>query len=669
MKSGKRKAEIGRSPNKNLPGKVDARDNYSHILAKLFHSPFSIFHSALLIVVFAISVFAQPRVLKVDPPSWWTESTINPVRVLVKGDDLKDANVLVPKDSRLRASNFKASDNGHYLFFDLAIDPKTKPGKYKLKITKSGGIADLDFEVLPKGDATGKYQGFSTDDVIYMLMPDRFADGDPSNNDPARSKGLYDRSKPRSYHGGDLKGVIDKLPYLKSLGVTAIWTTPIYDNNDRPDTKEVYNGETYTTGYHGYGAVDMYSVDEHFGDVAKLQELVQKAHSLGIKMIQDQVANHTGPYHPWADDPPTPTWWNGTVKNHISNNWQKWTAMNSRASYQTQKSNLEGWFIDILPDFNQHDPEVERYLIQNSIWWIRIAGYDAIRMDTLPHVPREFWAKWSSAIKREYPKVNILGEIFDGDPALLSYFQTGRKGSDGIDTGIDTLYDFTLFYAIRNAFARGGEVRQVSQALAHDWMYPNAQVLSTFIGVHDMERFMNEPGATTDGLKLAQTLIMTSRGTPILYYGDEIAMAGGGDPDNRRDFPGGFPADGIDKFQSANLTGKERDVRDHVTKLGEIRQHSEALRRGASIDLLEQPQQMAYARATKAEALIVVINNDDKPAKVSFSISDLKQLPSDCILVDALQKLPDVHIKDGTFTANIPARTAGIFRRNIVITF
>lgn len=614
--------------------------------------------SAFVIVV-AASVLAHPRTVeKVEPPNWWAGMTVNPVRVLLRGTDL--GGNISTNSPALRASNPKASANGHYLFFDLTIAKNTKPGKYKISVGDAHATTTFDFEILPRSSRVGRYQGYTPDDVIYFLMPDRFADGDPSNNDPAKSKGLYDRSKTRRYHGGDLQGVIDKLPYLKSLGVTALWTTPVYDNNDKLDYKEFYDNEP-TTGYHGYGAVDMYSVDEHFGDVAKLRELVEKAHSMGIKMIQDQVANHTGPFHVWAADPPTPTWWNGTLEKHTSNNWQKWTAMNPRATYQTQSRNIDGWFIDILPDFNQGDPEVEKYLIQNSIWWIETAGFDSIRMDTLPHVPRKFWARWATAIKREYPKLNILGELFDGDPALLAYFQAGRVGHDGIDTNIDTLFDFPVYYAIRDAFAQGKNVRAISQVFAHDWLYPKPEVLTTFLGNHDVGRFMGESGATVEGLKLAQTLIMTSRGTPILYYGDEIAMPGGGDPDNRRDFPGGFPGDKRNKFTSAGRSAEENEVWNHLAKLGELRKESGALRKGKTLDLLDEEQQMAYARVYANTAVIVVINNDKKPASVRFDVSMIKPILPDETLVDELGKIGNVKLANGEFSTTIPARAAAIF--------
>ena len=613
----------------------------------------------LAMLVFITPAAAQPRIEKADPPSWWAGSTVNPVRVLLRGNGLNIGSVWTNSNA-VKPSNWKASENGHYLFVDLTIAKNTRPGTYKISAGDKHRVSTFDFEILPAVSPAGRYQGYTPDDVIYLLMPDRFADGDPSNNDPAKSKGIFDRNKTRRYHGGDLQGVIDKLPYLKSLGVTAIWTTPVYDNNDKLDYKEFYDNEP-STGYHGYGAIDMYAVDEHLGDLEKLRELTEKAHALGIKMVQDQVANHTGPFHVWANDPPTPTWWNGTVEKHLSNNWQKWTTMNPRATYQTQRRNLEGWFVDILPDFNQDDPEVRKYLIQNSIWWIRVAGYDAVRMDTLPHVPRKFWSAWGSAIKREYPRVNILGELYDGDPALLSYFQTGRKGHDGVDTEIDTLFDFSLFYALRDAFARGGPVRQVSQVFAHDWLYPKPAVLTSFIGVHDMERFMNEKGATIDGLKLAQTLIMTSRGTPILYYGDEIAMPGGGDPDNRRDFPGGFPGDKRNAFTSAGRSSKENEVWSYLAKLGRLRQELEPLRRGSTLDLLDEEQQMAYARVTPGGSVIVVINNDPKPADITFNYTDVKGTPLHASFTDVLGSMGTVEFRDGVFRARFPGRTAAVF--------
>ncbi|MBL8184736.1 MAG: cyclomaltodextrinase N-terminal domain-containing protein [Blastocatellia bacterium] len=619
---------------------------------------------SFLFACFAAVLIAgqAPGVEKIDPPSWWVGSTIDPVRVLIKGRNLAGARIESATPG-ITASNFMTSANGNYLFADLRLAETVRSGNYQLRVVTSGGSVNAPFEVFTPQPRLGNYNGFMPDDVIYFVFTDRFADGDPTNNDPQKSKGLYDRKKGRHYHGGDLQGIIEKLAYIRSLGATAIWTTPVYDNADREDTLETYPPEMpTTTGFHGYGAVDFYGVDEHLGDMAKLREFVRKAHQAGFVVLQDQVVNHTGPYHPWANDPPTPNWFNGTVDKHESNNWQKWTAMNPRATFQTQRRNIDGWFIDILPDLNQTNPEVEKYLIQNSLWWIAQVGFDSIRMDTLPHVPRSFWSKWGSAVHREFPKVNILGELFDSDPVLLSYFQKGRRGHDGIDPEIDTLYDFGLFYPIRNAFAQGKPIREIHQMFARDWLYPKPNVLVTFLGVHDMPRFMNEPGATTTGLKLAQTLIMTSRGTPLLYYGDEIAMPGGADPDNRRDFPGGFPGDVRNAFTSAGRTADENDVWNHLAKLGSLRKAIEPLRRGRSLDLFDAEQQYAYARLTDKEAAVVIFNNDTRPAEVVFDISFIsKQIATDATLRDALGSLSDLKVNDGKVKATIPARSAGIY--------
>src|SRR5262249_10837117 len=246
----------------------------------------------------------QPEILKLDPPNWWPGHSINPVMVLIKGRSLAGAKVDVAgKD--VRATVLKTSDSGTYLFLDVWVDPAARPGPRTLKVTTPGGTTETQFEVTVPLERQERFKGLTTDDVIYLIMPDRFSNGDPSNDDPSRSRGLLDRAKGRFYHGGDLQGIIDHLDYLKDLGVTAIWLTPVYDNADHLNYREQY-GEGPITDYHGYGAVDFYAVDEHLGTMAKLRELVDRAHQMGIKVIQDQVANHTGPYHPWVADPPTP---------------------------------------------------------------------------------------------------------------------------------------------------------------------------------------------------------------------------------------------------------------------------------------------------------------------------------------------------------------------------
>src|SRR5947209_3386661 len=304
---------------------------------------------ALIFVCGAAVVCAAqgpPSVEKVEPPNWWAGHSINPVRVLIRGKNLSGARVEAAGGG-IRTGLVRVNDAGTYLFVDVYIDADAKPGVRQLRVRNGSATADAPFEISAPLSRAGRFQGFTPDDVIYFILPDRFADGDQSNNNPAKSPGLYDRTKPRYYHGGDFQGIINHLSYLKELGVTAIWINPVYDNTDRLDEKEMYpetegGPRRPTTAYHGYGAIDFYGVEEHYGTMSKLRELVDKAHALGLKVIQDQIANHTSPYHPWVADRPTPTWFYGTVENHLSNNSQKWTTMDTTATEATRRRTLEG---------------------------------------------------------------------------------------------------------------------------------------------------------------------------------------------------------------------------------------------------------------------------------------------------------------------------------------
>ncbi len=475
---------------------------------------------------------------------------------------------------------------------------------------------EVPFSLVARQPAAGRYQGFGPNDVIYLIMPDRFADGDPSNDDPAVSKGLWNRSKARFYHGGDLAGIRQRLPYLQSLGITAIWLNPIYDNNNVLNRQEKYDGEPITD-YHGYGATDFYAVDEHFGNLADVRSLVDEAHRHGIKVILDMVANHTGPYHPWVTNSPTPTWFHGTASKHLANEWQVWTLADPYSTPAVQRSTLDGWFIDILPDLDQDDPEVARYLIQNTLWWVAMSGMDGIRQDTWPYVPRHFWRSWMQAIRREFPALKVLGEVSDGNPALVSFFEGGRTQFDGIDDLVDYLYDYPLFYPLRRAFGEGRSIREVASMLSHDRLYRNPTSLVTFVDLHDVPRFRNDRGATTAGLELAYTFLLTTRGIPLLYYGDEIGLPGGGDPDNRRDFPGGWADDPRNAFDAGGRTAEEEQVFEHVKQLLAIRAARPGLRGRKTRTLVAGEQTLVYQRGRT----VVGLNNDTTATTVRIPLT------------------------------------------------
>jgi len=489
-------------------------------------------------------------------------------------------------------------------------------------------------------------------------MIDRFSDGDPTNNDPPQSRGIYDRENKFAYHGGDLQGIIDQLPYLKELGVTALWLTPWYDNYDRLNEIEHKEGKP-STGFHGYNPQDFYAVEEHFGTLEKLQQLVAAAHQSGIKIIQDQVVNHTGPYHPWVDDPPTPTWFNGTRERHLKNVFQTWVLHDPRPVEHLKRETMEGWFLDFLPDLNQHDKEVERYLIQNTLWWIGITGLDGMRMDTWQYVPNSFWQKWTAAIKREFPKFKVVGEVKDGDVVHTSFFQGGRVRFDGVDSGLDSLLDFPLFYPIRHAFAEGKHLDAIPKILAADYLYTHSEILVTLLGGHDDGRFMSEKGATIAGLKLANTFLLTTRGVPQLYYGDEIAMTGPDEPTTRKDFAGGFPGDKRNAFTRAGRTNEEQEIFEHIKTLTRLRAELEPLRRGRLINLHVSDQQYAYARTSKGGTVVTVINNDKKAGQIEFDISALK-LANGLVFIDRLGVIKEVRASDGKLRVVMPERSAAI---------
>jgi glycosidase len=616
--------------------------------------------ASFFVIALVCSAQTPPSVSKVEPQSWWKGSSLNPVRILVRGANLQGARVQPVGRGLSIADLPKVNGRGSYLFVDLAIAPNAQPGKRSLRITTPAGLTEASFEILPALNRTGTFQGFNPDDVMYLIMIDRFADGDPTNNDPLQSRGIYDRDHKFYYHGGDLQGIIDRLPYLKELGVTALWLTPWYDNYDRLNEIEHKEGKP-STGFHGYNPQDFYAVEEHFGTFGKLQELVAAAHKARIKIIQDQVVNHTGPYHPWVDDRPTPTWFNGTKERHRKNVFQTWVLHDPRPVEQLKRDTMEGWFLDFLPDLNQHDEELERYLIQNTLWWIGTTGLDGIRMDTWQYVPNSFWQKWTAAIKREYPKFTVVGEVKDGDVVHTSFFQGGSVRFDGVDSGLDSVLDFPLFYPIRHAFAEGKQLDVIPKILAADFLYSNSEILVTLLGGHDDGRFMSEKGATIAGLKLANTFLLTTRGVPQLYYGDEIAMTGPDEPTTRKDFPGGFPGDPRNAFTRAGRTKDEQELFEHIKRLTRLRSELEPLRRGKLVNLHASAQHYAYARTMKGAAVVMVVNNDSKSAQIAFNILLPLGFDNGTVMIDQLGVSKEARVADGNLNVALPERSAAIF--------
>jgi neopullulanase len=553
--------------------------------------------AAAVLVLLATLAFAEgvPAVQKVDPPNWWLGMP-SPM-LLVKGENLARSRVIsqTPGVSITR-TRYEAS--GHYLLLWLNISPGAKPGPVRLMAEGRGTTVRIPFSLAIRQPRTEGFRGIGPEDVIYLIMPDRFADADTSNDSPAQSPGTYDRSKPRAYHGGDLRGIRDHLQYLRDLGVTTLWICPIYDNdNHSPED------------YHGYAAVDFYAVDEHFGTLADFEDMVASAHKLGLKVVLDTVVNHTGMKHPWLDLQPEPGWYNGTRAQHSISDGAFPLIVDPHAPPRLWEHVVDGWFFNVLPDLNQNNPDMAQYLVQNGIWWAEQGALDGFRLDTFPYVPRKFWAKYHRQLHRIYPHFDTIGEVFNPDPTITSFFVGGQPRWDGIDSGVNTVFDFPLFFALRDVVLKNAPASNLVDVLRQDWLYPHPEKLVTFIGNHDTARFMGEPGATKQKLKLAFSLLLTMRGVPQLYYGDELGMPGGGDPDNRRDFPGGFPGDTHNAFTAEGRTEDEEEIFAHVQRLLKLRQQHSALRRGRQWHIDFSKDFYAYAREDGEERMLMVFNH------------------------------------------------------------
>lgn len=563
----------------------------------------------VLVLCLASVVVAAPVVRKVDPPNWYVGRG-NPM-LLIYGEQLTGAQIIA-SSPMAKVHSAEISANGHYAIVQLELLAAAQPGTIPLRIKTTQGETSISYPIKAQRKANDGFQGLSANDVIYLLMPDRFADGDASNNNPATAPNTYDRSQPKWYHGGDLKGVRQKLPYLKDLGVTAIWMTPFVDNE---------NTSGYD-GYHGYGAIDMYGVDEHYGTLKDVQDLVAEAHRMGMKIIFDWVANHTGPRHPWVADPPTPTWFHGSMQRHRGPDYEFPPITNVHATQAKKASILNGWFADILADLNQDDPHVAQYLLQNAIWWAEQTGIDAYRLDTFPYVPRTFWAGWHKQLHATYPRLETIGETFNSDPTVVSFFLGGRA-VEGIDTGLNTAFDFPLMTALREVFSGKAPVSKIADLLQRDWIYPDATRLVPMLGNHDTSRFLTEAGDNRQSLKNALALLLTVRGIPQLYYGDEIGMAGGGDPECRRDFPGGFPGDTNNAFIEAGRTPDQQDVFAWTQKLLKLRQQHRALTQGQMWNLAVDETSYVFLRDAGSDHILVAFNNGETARKVPINISDV----------------------------------------------
>jgi len=579
--------------------------------------------------------------------------------LMITGENLAAAHVTT-RTPGIRIVRTMDGRESRYLFVWLQIGGKAAPGKIALEVATANGHQTVEIPLErrnPAGEGAKPsvgFNGFSPDDVIYLIMPDRFDDADAATDFPGSA---FDRTAPKAYHGGDLGGIEKRLPYLKDLGVTTIWMTPIFQNDD-----------TLGTSYHGYGATDLYAVEKRLGTLDDYRSLVKSTHQLRMKVLLDCVPNHIGVAHPWVKHPPTDHWLHGSLAHHLLTHSSFVPLTDPHSVPQQWRDVAEGWFVDSMPDMGTDDPITAQYLRQNALWWVETGAIDGFRLDTFPYVDRKFWHDFHAELHHTYPRFRTVGEAFNTDPTVTAFF-VGGKITEGIDTGVDTVFDFPLFSTIRKVVLEKAPASQLETVLRQDWLFPHPENLVPFLGNHDTRRFMGEAGATPQKLKLAFSLLLTMRGIPQIYSGDEIGMPGGDDPDNRRDFPGGFPGDARDGFTPQGRTTAEQDVFEHIRMLLRLRSEHSALRTGKLFHLFSDNQTYAYVRESAGSAdgkqaperLLMVLNNADESRTVQIDTADTP-VASAGSLVPLMEPETPASLQGSKIQIHTPARSLTMYR-------
>ena len=591
---------------------------------------------------------SAPCISKIDPPGWFAGLT-DPM-LLVRGERLQQAKFTVEGEG-VKLTRTETSANGHWAF--LWLDTRSAAAQtLMVSAANNQGKAQHPFVLAERSRDPNAHRGFSSADVLYLIMTDRFADGNDANNQPRD-----DRAAPRGWHGGDLAGIEKHMDYLLDLGVTTLWTTPVDSNGSMPQS------------YHGYGATDLYSVDAHFGNLDDYRHLSGALHKRGMKLVIDLVPNHIGVQHPWVVDPPAPDWFHGTLQNHRAVQSNFYELVDPHAPMQAWSDIANGWFTDSMPDLNQENPLVARYLIQNALWWVETANLDGIRLDTFPYVSRAFWHDFHEALHSTYPHLTTVGEIFHRDPEVTSFF-AGGVTRDGIDTGLNTPFDFPLCFALRDVIAHDQPMTELAKVLSQDSLYPHPERLVTFIGNHDTTRFLTEANGSVAKLKLALGLLLTLRGMPQIYSGDEIAMPGGADPDDRRDFPGGFAGDTHSAFTQNGRSADEESVFAWTSGLLSLRAAHPALETGLEQNLVADSDVFAFVRSSdeagcsadhKKERYLVVANKAQQSKLVAIPVSETAL--DGCTEIRALMpaKAPAPLLSEGKLQIEEPAESMTLY--------
>lgn len=549
-----------------------------------------------------------------EPAFWWTGMKDKTVQVMINGDGVRDA---LPEINRegVRLDSVVRLDSPNYLLLYLNIGSDAVPGKFPITLVNGKKKTRIEYELRARG--AKQYTPFSSADLLYLLMPDRFANGNTANDDDATLNHPVksDRENPNGRHGGDIEGITKHLGYIDSLGVTAIWLTPVLEN-DMPGGS-----------YHGYATTNYYKIDPRFGTNDDYCNMIAEAHKRGLKVVMDMIFNHSGVCHKWMTDMPSKDWYNHT-DGSVLTNFRLSTANDPYRSDYDYDRTTNGWFVPAMPDLNQRNPHLLRYLTQSSIWWIEYAGIDGIRMDTHPYADPEGMSKWLAAVLNEYPDYNIVGECWYGEAAGTAFWQKGsRLNTTGIDSNLPTVMDFPTMMLARDAFktqsTRLTGLNAIYDRLALDYLYEDPQHVLTMLDNHDSDRFLLEMPENLGWWKQAFAFMLTTRGIPQMYYGDELLMHGskeGSDGFVRRDMPGGFPGDKVNSFVDAGRTDMQREAWNFISRLANWRRGNEVISKGSLKHFMPENGVYVYERSYKGKRVVVMMNGTDSENVIDGTI-------------------------------------------------
>jgi glycosidase len=565
-----------------------------------------------LILIFSLQsqfLFAQlPAIERVEPLNWWVGFKDTSLQLLIHGDKVADKKVSL-NYAGVKLVSIQKVDNPNYLFVNLQISAATKPGKFNLILTQTGAkTITYPYELKQR---TNKTQGVINKDFIYLIMPDRFANGDESND---RIAGMKDKTFNRDSifyrHGGDLQGIINNLSYLQELGVTTLWLNPVLENDE------------YKTSYHGYANTENYQIDRRFGNNALYKKLVDECHKRGMKMIKDLVHNHIGDQHFLVVDPPAKNWFHQWPK-YTGTTYKDQTLFDPYAASADKKLMTDGWFDRHMPDVDQQNPLVKKYITQSHIWWIEYAGLDGFRLDTYAYNDKVFMAEWAKAITAEFPKFTFFGETWVNGTANQVFFTEGNTVNQHFDTGLQGVTDFQTYFAINETlngkFGWTDGVNRLYTVLASDYQYKDPTRNVLFLDNHDISRFYSVVGEDFNKYKSGIILLFSLRGIPQMYYGTEILMKNYADPDGkvREDFPGGWAGDKSNKFTQAGRTAKENEAFNFVKKLANYRKNNAVLQTGKLMQFVPEKGIYVYFRYNNEKTVMVVMNTNEQAEELT----------------------------------------------------